>query len=138
MSPFFTCFLFACGLLFFLRHIDRADLIVVMFDAHKLDISDELKMVIDTLKPHHDKMRCDQEEHQALRRSVTSRNRIADSGLSSVAVLMPCAFAGGQKSISLAGALLRLLLGEKVGMLEEPRSLKAHAQCGVASSFPNF
>lgn len=37
----------------------RADLIVVMFDAHKLDISDELKMVIDTLKPHHDKMRCD-------------------------------------------------------------------------------
>ncbi|CAM9915486.1 unnamed protein product [Laminaria digitata] len=28
-----------------------------MFDAHKLDISDELKMVIDTLKPHHDKMR---------------------------------------------------------------------------------
>lgn len=37
------------------RH--RADLIVVMFDAHKLDISDELKMVIDTLKPHHDKMR---------------------------------------------------------------------------------
>lgn len=37
---------------------DRADLIVVMFDAHKLDISDELKMVIDTLKPHHDKMRC--------------------------------------------------------------------------------
>lgn len=38
---------------------DRADLIVVMFDAHKLDISDELKMVIDTLKPHHDKMRYD-------------------------------------------------------------------------------
>ncbi|KAG5189289.1 P-loop containing nucleoside triphosphate hydrolase protein [Tribonema minus] len=36
---------------------ERADLIVVMFDAHKLDISDELKMVIDTLKPHHDKVR---------------------------------------------------------------------------------
>ncbi|CAM9258941.1 unnamed protein product [Ectocarpus sp. 13 AM-2016] len=36
---------------------ERADLIVIMFDAHKLDISDELKMVIDTLKPHHDKMR---------------------------------------------------------------------------------
>lgn len=36
---------------------ERADLIIVMFDAHKLDISDELKMVIDTLKPHHDKMR---------------------------------------------------------------------------------
>lgn len=41
----------------FLRYRRRADLIVVMFDAHKLDISDELKMVIDTLKPHHDKMR---------------------------------------------------------------------------------
>lgn len=51
------CFLVACGLLPFPRHNYRADLIVVMFDAHKLDISDELKMVIDTLKPHHDKMR---------------------------------------------------------------------------------
>ncbi|CAM9769668.1 unnamed protein product [Choristocarpus tenellus] len=28
-----------------------------MFDAHKLDISDELRMVIDTIRPHHDKMR---------------------------------------------------------------------------------
>ncbi|CAM9790942.1 unnamed protein product, partial [Chrysoparadoxa australica] len=36
---------------------ERADLIIIMFDAHKLDISDELKMVIDTLRPHHDKMR---------------------------------------------------------------------------------
>lgn len=50
-------FLVACGCLCFCRHNCRADLIVVMFDAHKLDISDELKMVIDTLKPHHDKMR---------------------------------------------------------------------------------
>ena len=31
---------------------ERADLIIVMFDAHKLDISDELKSVLDTLKPH--------------------------------------------------------------------------------------
>lgn len=37
--------------------VHRADLIVVMFDAHKLDISDELKIVIDALRPHHDKMR---------------------------------------------------------------------------------
>jgi len=36
---------------------DRADMIIVMFDAHKLDISDELKSVLDTLKPHQDKIR---------------------------------------------------------------------------------
>ncbi len=36
----------------------RSDLIIVLFDAYKLDISDELKEVIDALKPNHDKMRC--------------------------------------------------------------------------------
>lgn len=36
---------------------DRADMIIIMFDAHKLDISDELKTVLDTLRPHQDKMR---------------------------------------------------------------------------------
>ena len=36
---------------------DRADMIIIMFDAHKLDISDELKDVLDTLKPHQDKIR---------------------------------------------------------------------------------
>ena len=36
---------------------DRADLIIVMFDAHKLDISDELKSVLDAIKPHQDKVR---------------------------------------------------------------------------------
>jgi len=36
---------------------ERADLIIIMFDAHKLDISDELKGVLDTLKPHQDKIR---------------------------------------------------------------------------------
>ena len=36
---------------------ERADLIIVMFDAHKLDISDELKAVLDTMKPHQDKIR---------------------------------------------------------------------------------
>lgn len=35
----------------------RADLILLLFDAHKLDISDELKKVITALKPHDDKMR---------------------------------------------------------------------------------
>ena len=36
---------------------ERADMILIMFDAHKLDISDELKTVLDALKPHQDKMR---------------------------------------------------------------------------------
>ena len=36
---------------------ERADLIIIMFDAHKLDISDELKRVIELLKPHQDKVR---------------------------------------------------------------------------------
>ncbi len=36
---------------------ERADLIIIMFDAHKLDISDELRVVLETLKPHQDKIR---------------------------------------------------------------------------------
>jgi EH domain-containing protein 1 len=36
---------------------DRADMIIIMFDAHKLDISDELKEVLDCLKPHQEKVR---------------------------------------------------------------------------------
>jgi len=36
---------------------ERADLIVIIFDAHKLDISDELKRVIELMKPHSDKVR---------------------------------------------------------------------------------
>eukprot|EP00550_Attheya_septentrionalis_P013130 CAMPEP_0198304206 /NCGR_PEP_ID=MMETSP1449-20131203/57281_1 /TAXON_ID=420275 /ORGANISM="Attheya septentrionalis, Strain CCMP2084" /LENGTH=708 /DNA_ID=CAMNT_0044006721 /DNA_START=227 /DNA_END=2353 /DNA_ORIENTATION=- len=36
---------------------ERADLIIIMFDAHKLDISDELKRVIEIMKPHADKIR---------------------------------------------------------------------------------
>ena len=36
---------------------ERADMIIVMFDAHKLDISDELKTVLDALKPHQEKLR---------------------------------------------------------------------------------
>jgi len=37
---------------------ERADLILLLFDAHKLDISDELKKTIDVLKGHEDKIRC--------------------------------------------------------------------------------
>jgi len=38
---------------------DRSDLILILFDAHKLDISDELKDVIETIRPHNDdKVRC--------------------------------------------------------------------------------
>eukprot|EP01084_Bolivina_argentea_P285436 489488_1 len=37
---------------------ERADLIVLLFDAHKLDISDEFKAVIERLKGHDDKIRC--------------------------------------------------------------------------------
>merc|ERR1719161_1330805 len=36
----------------------RSDLVLLMFDAHKLDPSDELKGVIESLRPHRDKMRC--------------------------------------------------------------------------------
>jgi GTPase SAR1 family protein len=36
---------------------ERADLIIIMFDAHKLDISDELKRVIELMIPHQDKIR---------------------------------------------------------------------------------
>jgi hypothetical protein len=38
------------------RFVGRADMIIVLFDAHKLDISDELKSVLDLLKPHQDKV----------------------------------------------------------------------------------
>mmetsp|Transcript_20333 Transcript_20333/g.36973 ORF Transcript_20333/g.36973 Transcript_20333/m.36973 type:complete len:453 (+) Transcript_20333:61-1419(+) len=36
----------------------RADLILMTFDAHKLDISDEFQEVMEVLRPHADKVRC--------------------------------------------------------------------------------
>ena len=36
---------------------ERADLIIIMFDAHKLDISDEMKAVMELMIPHLDKVR---------------------------------------------------------------------------------
>jgi len=52
---------------------ERADLIILLFDAHKLDISDELKQTIDVLQGHEDKIRCilnkaDQIDRQSLMR----------------------------------------------------------------------
>lgn len=37
---------------------NRADLIILLFDAHKLDISDEFKATINSLKGNDDKIRC--------------------------------------------------------------------------------
>lgn len=37
---------------------ERSDLILLLFDAHKLDISDEFKGVMEELHPHEDKVRC--------------------------------------------------------------------------------
>eukprot|EP01038_Epipyxis_sp_PR26KG_P005497 gene5497-7609_t len=51
----------------------RADLIILLFDAHKLDISDEFRNAIDSLKGNDDKIRCilnkaDQVDRQRLMR----------------------------------------------------------------------
>jgi Domain of unknown function (DUF5600) len=51
----------------------KADLLLLLFDSHKLDISDELKGTIEVLKGHEDKIRCilnkaDQIDRQQLMR----------------------------------------------------------------------
>ena len=51
----------------------RCDLILLLFDAHKLDISDEFRVTVEKLKGHEDKIRCvlnkaDQIDRQALMR----------------------------------------------------------------------
>lgn len=51
----------------------RSDLIILLFDAHKLDISDEFRNTIDSLKGNDDKIRCilnkaDQVDRQKLMR----------------------------------------------------------------------
>ncbi|KAF0727778.1 hypothetical protein AaE_009503 [Aphanomyces astaci] len=52
---------------------ERADMVLLLFDAHKLDISDEFQRVIEVLKGHDDKIRCvlnksDQIDQQKLMR----------------------------------------------------------------------
>lgn len=54
-------------------YAEKADLILLLFDAHKLDISDELKGAIDAISGHEDKIRCilnkaDQIDRQQLMR----------------------------------------------------------------------
>jgi len=52
---------------------ERCDMILLLFDAHKLDISDEFRSVIESFKGHDDKIRCvlnkaDQIDRQRLMR----------------------------------------------------------------------
>jgi hypothetical protein len=37
---------------------ERADLVIVLFDSVKLDLSDEFKEVLEIMLPHQDKLRC--------------------------------------------------------------------------------
>ena len=36
---------------------ERVDRILILFDAHKLDISDEFKRVLDAMKPYEEKVK---------------------------------------------------------------------------------
>ena len=55
------------------RFAERADRIILLFDAHKLDISDEFKNAIEAIRSHDDKIRiclnkADMMTHQQLMR----------------------------------------------------------------------
>ncbi len=56
-SPLLSCIPPSCLQAVIQWFADRADLIIIMFDAHKLDISDELRVVMDALRIHQDKIR---------------------------------------------------------------------------------
>lgn len=62
---------------------ERADMIIVMFDAHKLDISDELKTVLDTIKPHQEKIRILLNKADTINSQQLMRVRTAAARLSS-------------------------------------------------------
>jgi predicted GTPase len=49
----------------------RADLILLLFDAHKLDISDEFKNTIEALRGNDDKIRCILNKADQVRTSLT-------------------------------------------------------------------
>jgi 50S ribosomal subunit-associated GTPase HflX len=57
-GEFIFSFPYFFSLAFFLTETYRADLILLLFDAHKLDISDEFKSAIELLKGNEDKVRC--------------------------------------------------------------------------------
>jgi EH domain-containing protein 1 len=57
MGCLFTTFCFSLTYLRVKKYNTKLQLVIVMFDAHKLDISDELKGVMELFIPHLDKIR---------------------------------------------------------------------------------
>ena len=64
---------------------ERADLVIVMFDAHKLDISDELKRVMELFIPHLDKIRIVLNKAD----SISTQQLMRVYGASSLSCLFP-------------------------------------------------
>jgi EH domain-containing protein 1 len=54
---------------------NRCDMILLLFDPHKLDISDEFKAVINSLKGHDDKVR-DTNQPSHIQHEVRIRNYV--------------------------------------------------------------